>query len=202
MSKEPIKKYISSSKQWQWSYELARRIDMSDWSPDIVIGLYRGGVYTSIIIEDYLRSKHKSSIHFPLVCKSYSEDVVGIEPGECIVKLSAENETDILATFKKVKRPLNVLIVDDICDTGKTLTAVKKTLDAFALRAVDGTILTVDTDIMSFKYRTACLYWKPNKSDVMPTWWIKEVENDDWIVFPHEFCDVDIKVKLYHEKKE
>ena len=68
MSDEKTKDYISSSKMWQMSFELAKRIDMSGWKPDVIIGLYRGGVFPAIVIEDYLRSRGCKTFHFPLHC--------------------------------------------------------------------------------------------------------------------------------------
>lgn len=201
MIEELHKVYIPSNKQWQWSYELARRIDMSGWQPDIVIGLYRGGVFSSIVIEDYLRSKGKGALNFPLVCKSYDENAAESKPSKCIVKLTADNEKDILKLFKEQKRQLNVLIVDDICDTGKTLEAVIKKLNDYAFKVDDGVNLSPEDGVMSFKFRTACLVWKPEVSHESPTWWIKESPQDEWTVFSHEFCGVSVNAKLYHEEK-
>ena len=194
------KVYIPSNKHWQWSYELARRIDLSGWQPDIVIGLYRGGVFSSIIIEDYLRSKGKGALNFPLVCKSYDENTAESKPLECIVKLTTDNEKDILNLFKEKKRRLNVLILDNICDTGKTLEAVIKKLNEYAMKVTVGASLSPEDGILSFKFRTACLVWKPEVSHESPTWWIKESSQDEWIVFSHEFCGINVTEKLYHEK--
>lgn len=184
MSNEKHKIYIPSSKQWQWSYELARRILTSGWKPDVVIGLYRGGVFPAIVIEDYLRSNGIKAMHFPLQCQSY--DVDKAESVSGIVKVVD------LPEYVKESMPewKNVLIVDDICDTGKTLEAVKNKIKE-----------TVEEKV-NYKFRTACLVWKPDVCEVPPTWWIREEAADEWLVFPHEFCGVDLKVKLYHEKKE
>lgn len=184
MSEEKQKIYISSSKQWQWSYELAKRILVSSWKPDVVIGLYRGGVFPAIVIEDYLRSNGIKTFHFPLHCQSYdanaaesiSETVKVVDLPEYVVKSMSEWK--------------NVLIVDDICDTGKTLEAVKNKIKETA----EGKAV--------LRFRTACLLWKPDVCETPPTWWIKEELADKWIVFPHEFCGVDLKTKLYTEKKE
>ena len=172
----------------QWSADLAKRLYESNWKPDVIVGLYRGGVFPSIVIQDYLRSKGVKSLHFPLVCSSYDEDAAMSSPRECVVKLQELDKADIISLFKAVKRPLNVLAVDDIYDTGKTMHAVKKTFDHFALESDDGTSLSVSDGILSFNFRTACICWKPNKCSLAsPTWWIKEVEDDVWTVFPHEF---------------
>ena len=57
--------------------------------------------------------------------------------------------------------PSEVLVVDDIADSGKTL---KKWSD----------------------YRTAVLHYKPHTSYVEPTIWSKVHKTDDWIIYPWE----------------
>lgn len=181
---EKSKTYISSSKMWQWSYELGRRILASGWKPDAVIGLYRGGVFPAIVIEDYLRSNGIKAFHFPLHCCSY--DVDKAESISAEVKVLDFPEY----VLKSVPAWKNVLIVDDICDTGKTLEAVKNKIKEAGKCQV------------SFNFRTACLIWKPDVCDASPTWWIREASEDEWIVFPHEFVGVNLKEKLVSEKKE
>jgi len=61
-----MKHYISSAEQLKCSVELAKRIYESGWLPDVIIGLYRGGVFPAIVIEDYLRAKDIKTFHFPL----------------------------------------------------------------------------------------------------------------------------------------
>ena len=181
---EKQKTYISSSKMWQWSYELGRRILASGWKPDLVVGLYRGGVFPAIVIEDYLRSNGIRAMHFPLHCQSYDADAAESTSSEVKVVDLPEY---VLQSISECK---NVLIVDDICDTGKTLEAVKNKIKEAGKAQV------------CFKFRTACLLWKPDVCDAPPTWWIKEAAEDEWIVFPHEFVGVNLKEKLVSEKKE
>ena len=88
----------------------------------------------------------------------------------------------------------NILIVDDICDTGKTLEAVKAKIRSYGPTAEGG--------IAPFKFRTACLLWKPDSCETPPTWWVKEADESTWTVFPHEFVGVSLKEKLIAEKKE
>lgn len=59
-----------------------------------------------------------------------------------------------------------VLIIDDLVDSGKTF---KELAENFTL----------------CKFRTATLYVKP-KTAYYPDYYVSEVSNDDWIVFPWE----------------
>jgi len=68
--------------------------------------------------------------------------------------------------YASLKTPLfieNTLIVDDICDSGKTL--------------------------QSLKYKTAVLHYKPHTSIIEPTFYACKFECDDWIVYPWENKD-------------
>jgi hypoxanthine phosphoribosyltransferase len=58
---------------------------------------------------------------------------------------------------------VDVLVVDDIADSGKTLSQYKK-------------------------YSTAVLHYKP-QSVIIPTYYAEEVKNNLWIVYPFEHKD-------------
>ena len=57
----------------------------------------------------------------------------------------------------------NVLVVDDICDSGKTLKTIQ--------------------------FPTAVLHYKPHTSIIEPTFYACKFESDDWIVYPWENKD-------------
>ena len=61
----------------------------------------------------------------------------------------------------------NVLILDDIADSGETLAAVRKTLER---------------RYPHIRFTTATLFYKPKKSIVEPDLWLKEAD-DEWIDF-------------------
>jgi len=54
----------------------------------------------------------------------------------------------------------NALVVDDICDSGKTLKTIQ--------------------------FPTAVLHYKPHTSIIEPTFYACKFESDDWIVYPWE----------------
>ena len=181
MQSETARTYITAHEQWLWSYRLARHIAASRWKPDTIVGLYRGGIFPAIVIEDYFASIGDKTIHFPLCCCSYAEDKAESASTDVIVHDIPSYALQSIGNWK------NVLIVDDICDTGKTIIAVKKKLLSICQSTLD--------------VRSACLIWK---RDVLgqvaqPTWWSKEAQANEWIIFPHEFCEVDLSIKLKHE---
>lgn len=64
----------------------------------------------------------------------------------------------------------NVLIIDEVCDTGNTLTLLTDLLKLAGAGVI----------------KTAVLHYKPNKSqtDFVPDWHVQQT--DDWIVYPWE----------------
>ncbi|MCK9439494.1 MAG: hypothetical protein WC188_03915 [Candidatus Caldatribacteriota bacterium] len=94
--------------------------------------------------------------------------VCGIPRGGSVVEtyishlcnLPVINLITIHCYFKKYSD--NVLIVDDIIDTGKTL-----------------------KDFSDYGYKIASVYYKP-RSIIKPEYFTKQVKNSDWIIFPWE----------------
>jgi len=62
-----------------------------------------------------------------------------------------------------------VLIVDDLVDTGETLKNIKQ-------------------GEREIKFDSAVIYYKP-RSIVIPTYFVEQVNNSDWIIFPYEKPD-------------
>ena len=85
---------------------------------------------------------------------------IGYEDTRKLERVKIFNIPD-LAPFQKI------LIVDDIADSGETIDAVVKTLTT---RYPDKT------------FKTATLFYKPEKSIVEPDYWLKSI-GDEWIDF-------------------
>lgn len=76
-------------------------------------------------------------------------------------------QTDI-GTIRRLKYQ-NILIVDDIADSGRTLSICEK----YCRKHIFGTI------------KIATLYYKPNKSIIKPDFYAKDI-NDIWVQFPYD----------------
>lgn len=94
--------------------------------------------------------------------------ITGLPRGGMIPAVMLSHKLNIpfvsIENIKPLSR-LEVLIVDDIADSGKTLELYDQ-------------------------YRTAVLHYK-FQSIHIPTYYAKEVANDDWIVYPFELDDSD-----------
>jgi hypoxanthine phosphoribosyltransferase len=69
----------------------------------------------------------------------------------------------------------NTLIIDDICDSGKTF---KEYFDYYQIQYS-----------YPFNLKTACLNYKPQTSSFQPTLWANQWDKKDWIVYPWERKD-------------
>lgn len=155
------KSYLSADEFLRDSWRLAAKIAESDWKPETLIALWRGGAFVGMAVHEFLKFKGYKLKHYPLKSASYSG--IGENEGEVVFTLGEE-------TFSMIKAGEKVLVVDDVFDTGKTALAVKKEIEKTGA-----------------DFRFASVYWKPSKNltSMKPDYFTKELDNA-WIVFPHE----------------
>lgn len=157
------KQYMDANQLNHDSFLLAKNIYDSGFIPDAIIVLWRGGSLIGMIIQELFTFK-------------------GIKPYHTIIKASAYQEINKIGTvevenmdhvLQKLKPGSQILLVDDIFDTGKTMEAVKNI------------IAPVSTNI-----KIATLFYKPTHSLVnfTPDFYLKTI--DKWLVFPHEIVDL------------
>jgi hypoxanthine phosphoribosyltransferase len=158
------------------SFKLAKLV-YTNFIPDLIIGIWRGGSLITFAIDEYFRFKNLKIPCYPLKSEAYSENRLNKE-----IKLFGLNDLS-----KEIKKDSKILLVDDVLDTGSSL---KKIID---------TINSITKNI-----KIATIYYKPekNKTDLKPDFCL-HVTNS-WIVFPHEIESLtleEIKEKnsLIHE---
>ncbi len=131
------------------SMELAEEISASGFKPDIVVGVLRGGLIPAKLVADYLGVRSLATLEVKLYR--------GIgEPGANPVV------TQPLVAPIQGQR---ILVIDDVADTGKTLSHVMSYISHYG----------------PLEARSATLYIKP-WSMVRPDYYAEET--DAWIVFP------------------
>lgn len=137
------------------SMELCIRIRDSGYIPEVIVAILRGGYIVAKLVGDYLTVDDISTIEI----KFYK----GIgERGEKPV-VSSPITHDL--------RGKNVLIVDDVADSGRTLQVAMDVVKLHGARHI----------------KTATLYIKP-WSITMPDYYVGETNS--WIVFPWEVGEV------------
>lgn len=161
-SSDDDKTYMSADECLRDSWRLAAAVRKSDWKPDILIALWRGGAFAGVSLHEFFKVTGWDVQHIPLKCASYTAIGSG-QAGEVVFTLGEE-------IFRMLRPGDKVLVVDDVFDTGKTAKAVQEQIQKTGA-----------------EMRLACVYWKPDKNttDLKPDYFVRDVGND-WIVFPHE----------------
>ncbi len=159
------KLFISADKLLQDSLELARRVVASGMRPTFLVAIWRGGAPIGITVQEVLEYHSIHADHIAIRTSSYS----GIDVQDKTVRVHA---TDYLVSRLTAEDEL--LIVDDVFDSGRSLEAVIEVLKRRCRRNLPD------------KIRIATVYYKPERrrSALKPDFYVHETSQ--WLVFPHE----------------
>jgi hypoxanthine phosphoribosyltransferase len=162
------------------THSIIRQLIADDWKPDYVVGLTRGGLVPALKISHYLGVRMetlKVSLRDGGECETncwMAEDAFGY--------VDEEDRKQVGSRWDTMKRK-NILIVDDINDTGATLEWIKKDWEGCCLpdepswETVWGNNVRfaamINNDASSFEVNYI------GES-------INKAEEDVWIVFPWE----------------
>jgi len=140
---------------WEGIYELllnlASQIRRVGFKPDVIVGIARGGWAPARIMSDLLEN--------PEIANVKAEFYLGVA--------ETKGEPVITQPVSVPVKNKNVLVVDDVADTGKSLALVREHLKEKGAAEV----------------KIATIYYKP-WSIVTPDWF--EHKTSHWIVFPWE----------------
>lgn len=149
--------------------EILRQIHADAWRPDYVVGLTRGGLVPANLISQYLGCRMetlKVSLRDDTECESnlwMAEDAFGHE----------------------MEQPKNILIVDDINDTGATLNYIREDWSSGCFPDNPRW-----TEVWGSNVRVAVLVDNESSKSEIPISYsavdINKAEQDSWIVFPWE----------------
>jgi uncharacterized protein len=149
--------------------EILRQIHADDWRPDYVVGLTRGGLVPANLISQYLGCRMetlKVSLRDDTECESnlwMAEDAFGHE----------------------MEQPKNILIVDDINDTGATLNYIREDWPSSCFPDNPRW-----TEVWGSNVRVAVLVDNESSKNEIPVSYsavdINKAEQDSWLVFPWE----------------
>jgi|TARA_B110000908_G_scaffold159593_1_gene201929 hypoxanthine phosphoribosyltransferase len=158
------KRYIQAQQLLEDSFKLAWQVFESGYSPNYIVGVWRGGAPIGIAVQEFLDVLGVESDHIAIRTSSYT----GI--GERSKKVKVHGLSYII---RQLESEDSLLIVDDVHDTGLSIQ-----------QAIDD--LTRACKKNTPQIRVATPYYKPmnNKTDSPPDYYIHET--DEWLVFPHE----------------
>lgn len=135
-------------------FKLAQNIAREGLETDLIVGILRGGYIVARMLSDVIGTDNIGVVEV----KFYR----GIEE-----RAERPIITQPLTTDVKGK---NVLIVDDVVDSGRTLEIVTEQVRLRGARSV----------------KTAVLFYKP-RSIIKPDFFAQETR--EWVVFPWELCE-------------
>ncbi len=159
------KHYITAADLLRDSFMLAEQIYASGFRPNFIVGVWRGGAPVGIAVQEYLEYKGLESDHIAIRTSSY----YGIDQQNKEVRVHG-----LQYIVDRANHTDDLLIVDDVFDSGSSVAAVLKELKEKSRRNLPDTI------------RIACPWYKPNKNQttLTPDYFVHET--DQWLVFPHE----------------
>lgn len=159
------KVFITAEELLRDSFKLAKLVHDSDFDPDFIIGIWRGGAPVGIAIQEYLDYVGVETDHIAIRTSSY----MGIDQQAKTVRVHG---LDYI--IDNINADDNVLLVDDVFDSGRSIDAIFKRLELKAR-------LNMPKNI-----KIACPWYKPdrNMTSRKPDYYINQT--DSWLVFPHE----------------
>jgi hypoxanthine phosphoribosyltransferase len=172
------KLFISADSLLRDSMELARMIVRSGSRPTFLVAMWRGGAPIGIVVQEVLEYHGISCDHIPIRTSAYT----GIGAQAPTVRVHA---TDYLVSRLSFEDEL--LIVDDVFDSGRSLEAVVTELTRRCRRNLPARI------------SIATVYYKParNRSAIAHNFHVHAT--DKWLVFPHEIQGLSREEILEHK---
>ena len=169
------KKYIREKVLIQDSFKLAIKIFNSEFKPDFLVGLWRGGSTVGIYVQECLQH-------------------LGVQTDHISIRTSYQGEPDYQERIKKgreirvhglqyllenLNHDQKLLIVDDVYGSGSSVNAVIKQLSERLKKN------------MPSNYKVAVPWYKPSKntSGRVPDFYVHET--DEWLVLPYELVGLD-----------
>tara|TARA_E500000331_G_C17049865_1_gene623456 strand:+ start:245 stop:829 length:585 start_codon:yes stop_codon:yes gene_type:complete len=158
------KYFIAANELLQDSYNLGHLILNSGFTPNYLIGVWRGGAPVGIAVQELLEYHGVSTDHIAIRTSSYD----GINKRRDNVQVHG-----LHYIIENVNAEDNLLIIDDVFDSGHSVQAILDTIQKLSRR---------NTPSM----KVATVYYKPGKRKVAitPDFYVHETKK--WLVFPHE----------------
>ncbi len=156
--------YLDAQQLLEDSFQLAANVYRSGFRPTFIVAIWRGGAPMGIAMQELLAYRGIESDHIAIRTASYHS----------IDEQASEVQVFSLSYLvKKMSADDNLLIVDDVFDTGRSIDAVVERLKVLLRR-------NLPKDI-----RIAVPYYKPsrNQTSRVPDYYLHETEQ--WLKFPH-----------------
>lgn len=164
--------FITASSLLQDSFRLAAKIHGSGFSPDFIVGIWRGGTPVGIAIQEYFEFVGVKSDHIAVRTSAY----VGIGQRSKTIRVHG-----LHYVIEEANANNSLLVVDDVFDSGHSVEALLNELSAKMRLNMPGNV------------KIATPWYKPdsNQTKLKPDFYLHET--DKWIVFPHELAGLTLE---------
>ncbi|MCE4615040.1 MAG: phosphoribosyltransferase [Desulfurococcales archaeon] len=152
MVKVPVK-LVSWDEIVEWTYRLSRIISDNGWRPNVIVPVARGGYVPARLLADFLDVNNMLSVQ----SQHWTEAA------------KAEERAILKYPFKVDLNGENVLVVDDIVDTGETLKLARN---------------YVSENWNPGEVKTASLQWISSVAKFEPDYYYLEVKDWAWFQYP------------------
>lgn len=165
------------------SFKLGMDIVRSNFRPDLMIALWRGGAPIGMYVHEALKFHGIITDHIAIRTSRYTA------PGAASSNIVVHNLTyvkDCILAHTNVEKIYNILIVDDVWESGGSIFAVLQRLQ----KELEGN----NPNGVRLDIRFATLFYKPecNKTPLIPNFYVHKKDAHVWIVFPHELDKVEL----------
>jgi hypoxanthine phosphoribosyltransferase len=176
------KTFISADDLLLDSFRLSAAIHESDFRPDFLVGLWRGGSGVGIAVQEGLEHFGVSTDHIA-VRTSYT----GLANYSQMVD-KAENIRvhGLQYLLERVCAEHSMLIVDDVYSSGSSVRAVVNELAAKARRNLPHDI------------RTAAVWFRPTDRTLVPPDFFVH-QTSDWLILPYELSGLSLRELREHK---
>lgn len=163
------KEYISQMQMDAYYKDIIRQMAVNNYKPDIVVGLLRGGADMAVKFSHYYDipcEVFKWQLRDSKIERQYAKD---FEFG-----MINQDDVDQVTSFFLENKNKEILIVDDIFDTGKSLRAIDKIVSSIPMTGLVSYAVCIenideDDPHIDFSARQ-----------------ISRTDEDQWFVFPCE----------------
>ena len=146
--------------------ELARQVITSQWRPDYIVGITRGGAIPAVMLSQFFDVPMR-----PL-------QVSLRDGGECVSDLGMAEDA-----FGHEEDPKNILIVDDINDQGSTIAWIKKDWPSGCFPDHNQWTKTWGHNV---RFATLTNNMASKETVDYSVWEVNKAEEDCWLVYPWE----------------
>ena len=146
--------------------ELARQVITSQWRPDYIVGITRGGAIPAVMLSQFFNIPMR-----PL-------QVSLRDGGDCVSDLGMAEDA-----FGHEEDPKNILIVDDINDQGSTIAWIKQDWPSGCFPDHNQWTKTWGHNV---RFATLTNNIASKETVDYSVWEVNKAEEDCWLVYPWE----------------